>query len=142
MIRKTVRLMISILFSIAILVACAKPVEVVTLPPPTNTQVSPTPTLEPSPTAIFRNPDRATEGILVTSDGTTELVSIASDGTQGNGLSYAPTISADGRYVAFSSNASNLVEGDTNGSSDIFVRDRVTGKTQRVSVASDGTQGD
>jgi Tol biopolymer transport system component len=70
-----------------------------------------------------------------------ELVSISSDGTQGNAESYAPSISADGRYVTFSSDASNLVEGDTNGVVDIFVHDRVTGETQRVSVSSDGTQG-
>ncbi len=71
----------------------------------------------------------------------TERVSVAGDGTQGNGISYAPAISADGRYVTFTSNASNLVDGDTNGGTDIFVHDRVTGETQRVSVASDGTQG-
>ena len=46
---------------------------------------------------------------------TIERVSVASDGTQGNGDSTAPSISADGRYVAFQSVASNLVPGDTNG---------------------------
>lgn len=83
--------------------------------------------------------------------GITELVSIASDGRQGNGGSSMSSISADGRYVAFSSEASNLVEGDTNNwcyfggvdgnCNDIFVHDREMGETQRVSVASDGTQG-
>jgi Tol biopolymer transport system component len=74
--------------------------------------------------------------------GETLRVSVASDGTQGNGGSSSyPSISADGRYVAFSSLASNLVSGDTNGSSDIFLRDRQTRETLRVSVASDGTQG-
>lgn len=73
--------------------------------------------------------------------GTTERVSVASDGTQGNWNSYYPSISADGRYVAFDSEASNLVSGDTNHSRDIFVHDRQTGQTTRVSVASDGTQG-
>ena len=76
--------------------------------------------------------------------GTTERVSVASDGTQGNDDSLTffsdQSISADGRYVAFSSDASNLVPGDTNRHYDIFVRDRVTGITERVSVASDGTQ--
>jgi Tol biopolymer transport system component len=73
---------------------------------------------------------------------TTTRVSIASDGTQGNAnSSNSPSISADGRYVAFPSNASNLVAGDTNGRSDIFVRDRQANTTTRVSVASDGTQG-
>ena len=73
--------------------------------------------------------------------GTTTRVSVGSDGTQGNGDSLRPFISADGRYVAFDSTASNLVAGDTNGVQDIFVHDRVTGTTTHVSVASDGTQG-
>ena len=54
--------------------------------------------------------------------------------------SQRPSISADGRYVAFESDASNLVSGDTNYHPDIFVHDRQTGQTTRVSVASDGTQ--
>jgi len=53
--------------------------------------------------------------------GTTELVSVANDGTEGNGFSFIPAISANGRYVAFQSNASNLVPGDTNNAADIFV---------------------
>jgi Tol biopolymer transport system component len=72
---------------------------------------------------------------------TTRRVSVASDGTQGNHFSDTPSISADGRYVAFTSYASNLVSGDTNNTSDIFVYDTVTNTTRRVSVASDGTQG-
>ena len=72
---------------------------------------------------------------------TIERVSVASDGTQGNGNSYYPSISADGRYVAFCSHASNLVPGDTNGATDIFVYDRQTDTIERVSVAADGTQG-
>jgi hypothetical protein len=51
-----------------------------------------------------------------------------------------PAISGDGNVVAFETNASNLVEGDTNNVWDIFVHNRITGKTTRVSVASDGTQ--
>lgn len=78
--------------------------------------------------------------------GSTERVSLASDGTEGNGISQRPTISADGRYVAFVSLASNLVPGDTNGpgaeGADVFVHDRDTGITERVSVASDGTEGE
>jgi archaellum component FlaF (FlaF/FlaG flagellin family) len=77
----------------------------------------------------------------VASDGTMTRVSLASDGTQGNDYSAVPSISADGRYVAFVSEASNLVPGDTNNAKDIFVHDRLTGQTTRVSVASDGTQG-
>jgi Tol biopolymer transport system component len=73
--------------------------------------------------------------------GQTEQVSVASDGTLGNGSSYSPSISADGRYVAFESIATNLVDDDTNGLGDIFVHDRQTGETTRVSVATDGTQG-
>ncbi|HBY95031.1 MAG TPA: hypothetical protein DEP84_13910 [Chloroflexi bacterium] len=74
--------------------------------------------------------------------GTTERVSVASDGTQANGESAAPSLSADGRWVAFESFASNLVGGDTNGTRDVFVYDRHTGTTERVSVASDGTEAD
>ena len=73
--------------------------------------------------------------------GTTTRVSVANDGTQGNLWSYEPAISADGRFVAFASRANNLVPGDTNESQDIFVHDRVTGIIERVSVASNGTQG-
>jgi Tol biopolymer transport system component len=73
---------------------------------------------------------------------TTERVSIASNGTQGNYYSYDPSISADGRFVAFESAASNLVPDDTNSLMDVFVRDRQNGTTERVSVASDGTQAD
>jgi hypothetical protein len=67
-------------------------------------------------------------------------VSVAGDESAGDGPSQDPDISGDGRYVAFLSGASNLVGGDTNGKSDVFVRDRVTGTTTRVSVATDGTQ--
>ena len=73
--------------------------------------------------------------------GTTERVSVSSGGTEGNGFSAAPALSADGRFVAFHNTATNLVAGDTNGKTDVFVHDRQTGTTERVSVASDGTQG-
>ncbi len=72
---------------------------------------------------------------------TTTRVSVASDGTQANEDSWKLKISDDGRYVAFQSAASNLVKGDTNNRDDIFVHDRVTKQTTRVSVATDGTQG-
>ena len=72
--------------------------------------------------------------------GTTERVSVDSAGDQGNGGSYDPAISADGRFVAFESDADNLVPGDTNGSTDVFVHDRKTGTTERVSVDSAGNQ--
>jgi Tol biopolymer transport system component len=74
--------------------------------------------------------------------GTTVLVSLGIGGANGNSDSYIPEISADGRYVAFSSLASNLVLGDTNGAWDVFVYDRLSGTTERVSIATGGTQGD
>ncbi len=74
--------------------------------------------------------------------GITERVSVDSVGAQANWGGYYPSISADGVYVAFESYATNLVGGDTNGNWDIFVRDRQSGTTERVSVASGGAQGD
>ncbi len=73
-------------------------------------------------------------------DGTTERVSVASDGGDADndsGFFDTPSISADGRFVAFDSFASNLVDGDASGG--VFVRDRQEGTTQLVSVATDGT---
>lgn len=72
---------------------------------------------------------------------TTRRVSVSSTGEQGNLWSSRPTITPDGRFVCFSSTASNLVPGDTNRTEDVFVHDTWTGITERVSVASDGTQG-
>lgn len=72
--------------------------------------------------------------------GTTERVSVASDGTQANGDSYDAVITPDGRYVVFNSFASNLVSRDTNGTADTFIHDRSTGVTERVSVTSAGEQ--
>ncbi|MGD9241035.1 MAG: hypothetical protein PVG69_13470 [Desulfobacterales bacterium] len=72
--------------------------------------------------------------------GTTERVSIATAGAQANDESFSPAISSSGRFVAFRSDATNLVANDTNNNSDIFVRDRTLGVTQRVSVDSDGDQ--
>lgn len=73
--------------------------------------------------------------------GQTTRVSVNSGGTEGNGASTTPQLSYDGRYVVFSSSASNLVAGDTNGASDVFVHDRQTGETTRVSVDGAGIQG-
>lgn len=73
-------------------------------------------------------------------DGTTRRVSVASDGTEGYSDSYWPSISADGRYVAFDTYASNLVGVDTNDNSDVFVHDLVTGLTMIVSINYEGTQ--
>ncbi len=71
----------------------------------------------------------------------TRLVSRSSSGVQGNGDSEGPSISPDGRYVAFSSGASNLIGADTNNVYDVFVHDRVTHKTRLVSRSSSGAQG-
>jgi Tol biopolymer transport system component len=71
----------------------------------------------------------------------TSLVSVSSLGVQASGTCYAPAISADGRFVAFESISSNLVPGDTNGFLDVFVHDRLTGATTRVSVSTGGAQG-
>ncbi|HEX2576998.1 MAG TPA: hypothetical protein VHK88_11665 [Aquihabitans sp.] len=68
-------------------------------------------------------------------------VSRSTSGAQGNGSSTSPAISDDGRFVAFASNASNLVSGDTNATSDAFVHDAQAGTTTRVSVSSNGGQG-
>jgi Tol biopolymer transport system component len=109
-------------------------------PTPTNTQPptpSPTPTHTPTPTTLPTFTPTAT----ATTASITSRVSVASDGTQGNDDSSHTSISADGRYVAFSSQATNLVANDTNGSADIFVHDRQTGETIRVSVSSTGVEG-
>jgi len=73
--------------------------------------------------------------------GQTSLVSAASDDTPASEMVEAPSVSADGRYVAFATGSSNLVAGDTNSSYDVFVRDRQTAQTTRVSVATGGAQG-
>jgi uncharacterized repeat protein (TIGR01451 family) len=71
--------------------------------------------------------------------GVTERVSVGPKGVEGNGdsnflgISTAPAISDDGRYVAFKSDASNLVKGDRNQLTDVFVRDRAAGTTERIS---------
>jgi hypothetical protein len=72
--------------------------------------------------------------------GTTERVSVGAGGTQADGASFSPSLSADGRFVAFESRSTNLVPGDTNNAPDVFVRDRQAGLIERVSLATDGTQ--
>ena len=78
--------------------------------------------------------------------GATERVSVGLKGVEGNGdsnylgIGTRPAISDDGRYVAFKSEASNLVRGDRNGVTDVFVRDRVAGTTERVSVDNAGRE--
>ncbi|EKF85510.1 Ig-like domain-containing protein [Methanobacterium formicicum] len=78
----------------------------------------------------------------VSATNTTELVSIHTNGSQSaNGYSYEPSISADGHYIAFSSNANNLIDNDTNYCSDIFVRDRLLNITERISISNTGEEG-
>lgn len=72
--------------------------------------------------------------------GVTERVSVGLDGGNGDGYAFRPAVSGDGRFVTFWSSSSNLVAGDTNGMSDVFVRDRAAGTTERVSLAGDGTE--
>ena len=74
--------------------------------------------------------------------GTTQRVSVNSEGSEGNNNSANPVISADGRYVAFESDADNLIANDTNLAQDIFVRDLVKGTIQRVNLANDGSETD
>ena len=79
---------------------------------------------------------------------TTERVSVSSRGRQGNehsgliGVAAYPAISSDGRFVAFVSQADNLVSKDNNVNADVFVRDRLLGTTERVSVNSAGEEAD
>lgn len=74
--------------------------------------------------------------------GVTRLVSTGTSARWANGSSFNPSISADGRFVAFDSLASNLVPGDTNGATDVFVHDRRVRDTERVSIGSSGRQAD
>jgi len=72
--------------------------------------------------------------------GTTELVSGTPAGGAGNGFSRLPLITPDGRYVAFLSDASDLVPGDTNGTTDVFVRDLLSDTTRRASLGAGNVQ--
>src|SRR5262245_48945203 len=81
---------------------------------------------------------------LAAPTGRTVRVSVATDGTQGNEMSgrfTRPAISGDGRITAFDSVATTLVEGDTNNAADVFVHDASTRVTERVSIRTDGGQG-
>jgi len=72
--------------------------------------------------------------------GTTRRVSVDALGAQGNNASARASMSDDGRFVAFTSGATNLVAGDTNGFNDVFIYDMITGAPTRINVAADGTQ--
>lgn len=96
---------------------------------PTGDNILPTDTNDADDTYVY---DRVTQ--------TYELASVATDGTQGTAASRSPSLNADGTKVAFMSFASSLVPGDTNSSSDVFVRDLAGDTTTRVSVAADGAE--
>tara|TARA_R110002072_G_scaffold88590_1_gene199045 strand:- start:30 stop:1388 length:1359 start_codon:yes stop_codon:yes gene_type:complete len=72
--------------------------------------------------------------------GITTRVSVDSIGNEANDHSYRPVISEDGRFIAFSSKASNLVGDDTNGYPDVFLHDQTTGITRRVSIDDNGNE--
>lgn len=117
------------------------PTDTPTLTPtltPTDTRTpTATATLTSTPTPLPIAPC----SLSFTSDPKTCLVSVSQSGAQGNAASSGdPVISADGKYVAFSSRATNLVPGenDTNGVEDVFVKNLSTGEVTRVSVAADG----
>lgn len=102
-----------------------------------STVPAPAPAL--SANAGASSPDNATVGCA---DIPAVRASVGPRGRQPDGGSGAPSISGNGRFVAFHSVATNLVRGDTNERPDIFVYDRETRETSRVSVATNGTQGD
>jgi Tol biopolymer transport system component len=89
---------------------------------------------------VPRDANHVTDVFARDGDGPIVRVSVATGGGEANGPSSEPDISADGRYVAFTSSASNLVPGDTNRRPDVFLRDLVTGTTTRVSVTTAGRQ--
>lgn len=93
---------------------------------------------------VFDNGTTLPAGILLHDrvTGSTDPVDITPGGIVANGRSFSPAISGDGRYIAFESYATNLVSGDTNNETDVFVHDRVTGQNTRVSVTSAGVQSD
>jgi Tol biopolymer transport system component len=72
--------------------------------------------------------------------GPTEIVSAGADGAAGDDISYEPRVSADGRFVAFQSMATDLISSDTNAVSDVFVKDTSDGSIERVSVDEQGEQ--
>ena len=74
--------------------------------------------------------------------GSVELINVDPSGAQAQGFSWESSISAEGRFVAFASDSTSIVAGDTNAARDIFVRDRMMGTTERVSVSSTGQQAD
>jgi hypothetical protein len=104
---------------------------------PANTPVPSNQSLLPTITPVVSKSVPST--VTPASATFTSTLSLAS-GSIGNDWSSHPTLSHDGRFIAFESNASNLVGDDTNNVSDIFVRDRMLGVTERVSMGPEGLQ--
>jgi Tol biopolymer transport system component len=91
---------------------------------------------------VAGTPSRISEIFVRTGTAPVRLVSVAFGGVQPDADSTQPVVSANGRYVAFTSSADDLIAGDDNAASDVFVVDLATGKLQRASVSSAGYQGD
>ncbi len=94
-----------------------------------DTRLVPSDTNQQTDVFVF---DRVTQNV--------RRVSLSAQGIQANGASFSPSISEDGRFIAFSSSASNLVDNDSNGMSDIFVADLTTGSVERISRNDGGEQ--
>ncbi|WP_157877819.1 TolB family protein [Streptomyces kanamyceticus] len=94
----------------------------------------------PRPPAGTATADATTKA--TTKAATTDRITTSTSGEQADGDAFGPRISADGRFAVFTADAANLVPGDTNHFSDVFVRDLRKGTVDRVSVGSDGVQGD
>jgi hypothetical protein len=92
---------------------------------------------------IVANDTNSTSDVFIYDRTTAETtrLSVSTQGTEGDGASFNPSISNDGRFVVFESEATNLVADDENGVADIFLRDRLLNTTVRVSTAADGTEG-
>ncbi|HEX6275434.1 MAG TPA: hypothetical protein VFZ53_20480, partial [Polyangiaceae bacterium] len=80
--------------------------------------------------------------VLERATGETELVGVTPDGTRSSGECSSPTLTTDGRFVAFTCDGPDIVPNDTNGVADVFVRDRLLGVTERVSVSLGGAEAD
>ena len=81
-------------------------------------------------------------GVALAEPESTERISLTDSDGEADDFSTIPALSGDGRFVAFQSVADNLVAGDTNSAHDVFVRDRVSGTTTRVSVSTGGGEAD
>lgn len=99
---------------------------------------TPTATITVTPTATRTTTPTATPTYAATN--TVERISLDSSQTEGNSTSQSPSISANGRFVVFSSTAANLVANDTNGVEDVFLRDRLNGTTTRISMGLSGAE--